>query len=61
MNFIPCEGTADSSVLATAGEVEIVRELGDDERDLAEVGRMFRVRNIATGNEADAFGDELMV
>lgn len=40
-------------------EVTVLRELGDEERDLEEVGRMFHVR-LPDGEETDAFEDELV-
>ena len=40
-------------------EVFVLRELGDEERDLQEVGRMFHVR-LPDGEETDAFEDELV-
>lgn len=42
----------------TGQEIEVLRELGDDERD-REVGRMFRVR-FPDGHEADVFDEELL-
>jgi len=39
-------------------KVEIVRELGDSERDLKEVGRMFVVQ-FSDGIECNVFLDEL--
>ena len=39
-------------------EVEVIRELTDDECDKAEVGKMFRIR-FDDGYETDAFEDEL--
>jgi hypothetical protein len=51
--------TSDPDVAAVEGAVEVVRELTREEIDREEVGRMFRVRNLATGQEADAFADEL--
>jgi hypothetical protein len=52
------ENTSETALAVHHGQsVEILRELGDDERD-PEVGRMFRVR-FADGFEEDVHGDEL--
>lgn len=49
----------DSRLNFRSGQVvEVVRELGPDDVDTADVGRMFRIR-FEDGHEDDAFEDEL--
>ncbi|BBY53977.1 hypothetical protein H7J07_04915 [Mycobacterium koreense] len=61
-HFAP-KGSTTPEVLAAAGRVKVTRELGDGERDLAEVGQMFEVEHTGTGTGtgacAHAFPDEL--
>ena len=50
---------ADSELNERSGqEVEIIRELTDDECDKAEVGNMYRIR-FKDGYETSAFEDEV--
>lgn len=52
-------GDAHETVLAVAGQVEVLELI----REAVHTGRgvfpLYRVRNLATGREAFAFGDEL--
>lgn len=51
---------ADSELNSRSGsEVTVIRELTEDECDIADVGMMYRIR-FADGLEMDAFEDELM-
>lgn len=50
-------GTEDALIEKSGQEVEVLRELGDEDRD-EEAGRMFRVR-FQDGSEHDAFEEEL--
>ena len=50
----------DSELNVRSGqEVEVIRELADNECDKAEVGNMFHIR-FEDGYETDAFEDELI-
>jgi hypothetical protein len=57
--FIYYGGGTEADLIARSGKpVQILRELGDDDRD-PEVGRMFRVQFIEDGYEANVFADEI--